>query len=77
MHQYSSSSNVTYEPAVPNSNQTLVNYDIVIDTGTDNPTAPDTQNSKFDGGPITEDHEPEVIEIMIDNDDKKDDDTLV
>jgi len=50
--------------------------DIVIDTGTDNPTSPDVQDSKFDGGPITEDHEPPVIEIMIDNDDKKDDDTI-
>ena len=47
--------------------------DIVIDTGTDDPTAPTIQDSKLDGGPITEDHEPQAIEIIIDNDDKKDD----
>jgi len=51
--------------------------DIVIDTGTDDPTSPTVQDSKFDGGPITEDHEPQVIEIMIDNNDKKNDDTVV
>ena len=33
----SSSSNVTYQQAVPNSNQTLINYDIVIDTGNSSP----------------------------------------
>ena len=33
----SSSSNITYQQAVPNSNQTLVNYDIVIDTGNSSP----------------------------------------
>lgn len=49
--------------------------DIVIDTGTDDPTAPDIQDSKIDNGPITEDHEPPVIEIILDNDDKKDEDT--
>ena len=45
--------------------------DIVIDTGTD-PSHPTAENSKLDGGPITEDHEAPVIEIITDedNDDK-------
>jgi len=45
--------------------------DIVIDTGTD-PIGPTIENSKIDGGPITEDHEPPVIEIITDEDDKED-----
>ena len=51
-------------------------FDIVIDTGT-SPNEQTLENSKLDGGPITENHEPPVIEIINEDDTGMDDDESI
>ncbi len=51
-------------------------FDIVIDTGSD-PAGPTLQNSKRDGGPITESYEPSVIEVINEDDNGLDDDDSI